>query len=281
MKIGFDLLLWATEVAEAHKPIIEDIKATGYDGVEVPIFAGTPDDYLKLARYLDGLGLERTGVSVIPEGRNPISADRDERRSAVAYMDWVLECCQALGATLLCGPMHSSIGVFTGVGPTEQEFAFARDFHRAAGDIGEKRNVTIAVEPLNRFECYLFNTMDALSAHIDTVGHPRITALYDTFHSNIEEAAPVAAFARNSRNVGHVHITENDRGVPGRGHVPWAQTFKAIKQSGYDGWLTIEAFGRSLPALAAATKIWRDLSESPEAVYRDGYTFIRRSWDAA
>src|SRR5690606_8969061 len=108
-----------------------------------------------------------------------------------------------------------------------------------------------------------------------------VSVMYDTFHANIEEADPVAAFARNARRVGHVHISENDRGVPGRGHVPWSETFRAIRGSGYDGWLTIEAFGRSLPELAAATRVWRDLSESPEAVYRDGYRLIRDGWDAA
>ena len=50
---------------------------------------------------------------------------------------------------------------------------------------------------------------------------------------------------------------------------------------GYDGWLTIESFGRGLPALAAATRVWRDFAESPEAVYRDGYRWIRDGWDAA
>ena len=79
----------------------------------------------------------------------------------------------------------------------------------------------------------------------------------------------------------HIHISENDRGVPGRGHVPWAETFSAIKASGYDDWLTIEAFGRALKDLAAATKVWRDFAESPEAVFREGYEHIRRGWEAA
>ena len=78
--------------------------------------------------------------------------------------------------------------------------------------------------------------------------------MYDTFHANIEEQDPVAAFHDARRHISYVHISENDRGVPGRGHVPWARTFAAIKESGYDGWLTIEAFGRGLPELAAATR---------------------------
>ena len=123
--------------------------------------------------------------------------------------------------------------------------------------------------------------MADLSAHIDFVDHPTIKAMYDTFHANIEEADPIGAYTKHRKNVVHIHISENDRGVPGRGHVPWAETFTAIKRVGYDGWLTIEAFGRGLPALAAATRVWRDFAESPEAVYRDGYKYIRNGWKKA
>jgi D-psicose/D-tagatose/L-ribulose 3-epimerase len=123
--------------------------------------------------------------------------------------------------------------------------------------------------------------MDELGAYVASLGHPAIQAMYDTFHANIEETDPVAAFTRNAAHVVHVHISENDRGAPGRGHVPWAETFSALKSSKYDGWLTIEAFGRGLPELAAATRVWRDFAESPEAVYREGYACIRNGWDAA
>ncbi len=122
--------------------------------------------------------------------------------------------------------------------------------------------MTIVLEAVNRFESYFVNTMDDLAAYLDSVDHPAITGMYDTFHANIEEQDPVAAFTRNARHLSYVHISENDRGVPGRGHVPWAETYAAIKGSGYDGWLTIEAFGRGLPELAAATRVWRDLAES-------------------
>ena len=72
--------------------------------------------------------------------------------------------------------------------------------------------------------------------------------------------------------INHVHVSENDRGTPGKGHVPLAMTFAALKEGGYDGWLTIEAFGRALPALAAATRVWRDFFPEREEVYRHGFT---------
>jgi D-psicose/D-tagatose/L-ribulose 3-epimerase len=282
MKIGFCMLLWTAAVTEAHRPILEDLKKTGYDGVEIPVFGGTPDDYAKLGRMLDGIGLGRTAISVIPgEEKNPLSADAADRQRGTDYLKWSVDCTAALGARVIGGPLHQTLGYFSGAPLTAEERKRARDVHHVVGDHAKKQNVTLALEAINRFESYFANTMDILCGYVAYVDHPAIKAMYDTFHANLEERDPVAAFTRNSKHVVHVHISENDRGVPGRGHVPWAETFKAVKSSGYDGWLTIEAFGRGLPELAAATRVWRDLSESPEAVYREGYRTIRDGWDAA
>jgi D-psicose/D-tagatose/L-ribulose 3-epimerase len=277
MKIGMCMFLWTTNVTPEHEEVLRDIKATGYDGVEIPVFEGEPEDYARLGALLDRIGLERTAVSAIGDpAKNLISADAEERAAGIAHMKWAIDCASALGANVLSGPLHSTLGRFSGEGPTRDEFCRSVESQRAIGDYAETRNITIGLEALNRFECYLLNTMDALAAHLDEIGHPRIRAMYDTFHANIEEEDPIGAFSRNVETIVHVHISENSRGVPGRGNIPWVETFAAIRASGYEGWLTIEAFGRALPDLAAATKVWRDFAESPQAVYREGYRHIRQ-----
>ncbi|YCI06990.1 sugar phosphate isomerase/epimerase (plasmid) [Ensifer sp. D2-11] len=282
MKIGMCMFLWTTSVGRKHEKLLRDIRATGFDGVEIPIFEGTPDDYRRLGALLDGIGLERTAVSAMSDpSMNLISPENATRKRGIAYMQWAIDCAAALGAQTLSGPLHSTLGQFSGTGPTAAELRRSISSQRTIGDYAAQRGVTVALEALNRFECYLVNTMDDLAAHIDAIGRPNIRAMYDTFHSNIEEADPVGAFTRNADRIVHVHISENDRGVPGRGNIPWPETFKAIRASGYDGWLTIEAFGRALKDLAAATKVWRDFSETPEVVYRDGYCHIRDGWKAA
>ena len=281
MKIGMCMFLWTTHVTQDHEALLRDIKATGFDGVEVPIFEGTPDHFARLGGLLDDIGLARTAVAAMGDPAMNLIGDAAARGAGVAHMRHVIDCAQALGASTVAGPLHSTLGQFSGVGPTAEEIGHSIASQRAIGDHAAARGVTVALEALNRFECYLVNTMGDLGAHLDAVGHPNIRAMYDTFHCNIEESDPIAAFTDNLRHIAHVHISENDRGVPGRGNIPWAETFRAIRRSGYDGWLTIEAFGRGLPALAAATKVWRDFAESPEAVYRDGYAHIRRGWDKA
>ncbi len=282
MKIGMCMFLWTTHVSSAHEDLLRDIKATGFDGVEIPIFEGNADEYRQLADLLDSIGLERTAVSAMGDpSMNLISPDSHVRATGVEYMKWAIDCAAALGASKLSGPLHSTLGQFSGEGPTAEELAFSVDSQRRIGDHAGKKGVTIGLEALNRFECYLVNTMKDLAAHLDAIDHPAIKAMYDTFHANIEEADPIGAYEKNRDHVVHIHISENDRGVPGRGNIPWAETFAAIRKSGYDDWLTIESFGRSLKDLAAATKVWRDFAESPEAVYRDGFAHIRKGWDAA
>lgn len=275
MKIGMCMFLWTTRVGPEHEALLADIRATGFDGVEIPVFEGTPDDYARLGKALDGLGLSRTAVSAMGDpGMDLISPDATVRRAGVDRMRWVLDCSAALGADRVSGPLHSVLGQFSGQGPTTDELARAAESQREVGAHAATVGVTVGLEALNRFECYLLNTMADLAAFIRRVDHPNIRAMYDTFHANIEEADPIGALTRNRNEVVHIHLSENDRGVPGRGNIPWDETFAAIRDIGYDDWLTIESFGRGLPDLAAATKVWRDFAESPEAVYRDGFAHI-------
>lgn len=281
MKFGFCMLLWTTSVTARHASILRDLKATGYDGVEIPIFGGTPDEYKRLAEMLDRIGLERTAISAMGDPSMNLIGDVAARKAGVAFVKNAIDCAEALGAKVLSGPLHSTLGAFSGAGPTRVEKQRSVASQRAIGDHAGQHGVVIGLEALNRFECYLVNTMADLSADIDEIGHPNIRAMYDTFHANIEEADPIKAYTKHVGNIVHVHLSENDRGVPGRGNIPWKRTFSAIRDSNYDGWLTIEAFGRGLKDLAAATKVWRDLAESPRAVYRDGYKHIKRGWKQA
>ena len=278
MKIGMCLFLWTTHVTADHEGLLCDIKATGFDGVEVPIFEGNTDHYARIGELLDRIGLQRTAVSAMGDPAMNLIGDAAARAAGIAYMRHTLDCASALGATRLSGPLHSTLGHFSGSGPTMAELALSVSSQRAIGDHAAKRGVVIGLEALNRFECYLFNTMQSLCDHLAAIDHPNIRAMYDTFHCNIEEVRPIEAFTRHAPDIVHVHISENDRGVPGRGNIPWAETFQAIRASGYDDWLTIESFGRGLPALAAATKVWRDFAQTPAAVYCEGFAHIKNGW---
>jgi D-psicose/D-tagatose/L-ribulose 3-epimerase len=276
MKIGFNLLLWTGHVDDQFYPLLRKLKKAGYDGVEVPLFGGDTSHYQKLGQVLNDEGLGCTAVTVVPnEEHNPISADPRHREGGLRHVKWAVDCCQAMGAEVLVGPYHQPLGVFTGSGPTEDERSRGAEIHRQAAGYADGKCL-LAIEYLNRFECYFLTTMADAAAYVKRVNHPNFVTMYDTFHANIEEKDPVGVIGKYKRAIGHIHISENDRGTPGKGHVPWKETFKAIKAIKYDGWLTIEAFGRALPDLAAATRVWRDFFRSPEEVYKEGIKLIHK-----
>jgi len=280
MKVGMNLLLWTAFVTEEHFPILEKIKKTGYDGVEIPLFDGDAGHYKKIKKELDNLGLGCTAVTVVNAETNPISPDASIRKAGLERIKWALDMTSVMGGDLLAGPYHSALGVFSGQPPTADERKRAVEVLTQAADHAQKVKVKIAIEYLNRFECYfLTNAMDAKNL-VREINHPYFGTMYDTFHANIEEKNISHAIASMEDTYVHVHISENDRGTPGSGHVHWDETFKALRKAKYDGWLTIEAFGRALPDLAAATKIWRDMFPSPEDVYGNGFKFIKEKWEA-
>ena len=282
MKAGFNMLLWTGHVTEEDFPRLEMLKKAGFDGVEIPLFGGDTAHFEKVGKAIKDNGLGCTSVTVIPdEEHNPISADAGHRKGGLEHLNWAIDCSEALGSEILYGPFYQPLGVFTGEGPSEDEKKRAAQVHQEASDYAAKANVTLAVEYLNRFECYFLNTMADTAKFVKSVNKPNYGVLFDTFHANIEEKDPVGCIGPNIDIIKHVHISENDRGTPGKGHVDFSGTFKALRSGGYDGWFMIEAFGRALPDLAAATRVWRDFFPSPDEVYTEGLKLIKEQWQAA
>ena len=283
MKIGINMLLWTPSVTEEYFSHFETLKQIGYDGVEIPVFDTDVAHYKTVGKAIKDAGLQCSVVSVIPdEAHNPISPNADQRRGAVEYLKQIIDCCEVMDADVLCGPLYQPLGMFSGAGPTDQEKQCAVEVHQQVAPHAQKAGVDIAIEALNRFECYFLNTLADAAAHARRVAHRSVGVMYDTFHGNLEEKDPVNCIGENLDQIKHIHISASDRGTPGKGHVPWKETFKVLRQGGYDRWLTIEAFGRSMPAeLAATTKVWRDLSVNAQEVCEVGFATIKNGWDAA
>ena len=176
---------------------------------------------------------------------------------------------------MLVGPTHSAIGEFTGAGPTEDEFKWGVETMRQAAEHAAGANVTIVTEYLNRFENYFLTSVEQTVNFISAVDHPNVRMMYDTFHANIEEKSLSSAIAAAMPWTKLVHISENDRSTPGQGHVAWDETFDAIRANDWDGWMVVEAFGLALPAIAAATKIWRKMYATEEQLASDALAFMK------
>jgi D-psicose/D-tagatose/L-ribulose 3-epimerase len=283
MRYGMNLLLWSDVVCEEVRPLVDEIKSIGFDAVELPIFELDVAKYACWGKYLDAAGLARTGVTIRGVDDNPMSADPKIRRKGIDANKAALDCCQAAGIEALVGPFHSALGYFSGAGPTADEWRWAVESMREVAEHAEKCGVTLALEYLNRFECYLLNCAADGARFVRDVNHPRCQMMYDTFHSHIEEKNTPAAIRALKGCLAHVHISENDRSTPGAGNVRWKETFDTLHEIGYDNLMVIEAFGLSLDKIAAATKIWRRMYESEKQLARDGLNFMKaevaRRWE--
>ncbi len=275
MKYGVNLMVWTTKVERQHRSLLASIRDWGFEGVELFLSPEEPADIPFLREELNRIGLERTTCAVLPRDAHLPSPDRETHRWGLAYLTQCVERTADLEARLMCGPLHSGLGVMTGRRRTKDEWDRAVEGLQQVARRAAALGVTLCVEPLNRFETYFLNTQEDAAHFIDEIGEPNVRVHFDTFHANIEERNPVQALKALATRVGHVHISENDRGIPGSGHVDWRGTMLALKEIGYNGWLTIESFAQPEPQLASAACIWRDLAASGDSLAREGLAFIK------
>ena len=194
----------------------------------------------------------------------------------------VIDSAAALGAGIVCGPLVVAVGYFSGSSRTEGEWNRAVEAHKYLAEYAGNADIVLSFEPLNRFETYFINTMEDAAAFATAVNHPSFKILYDTFHANIEEKDPITAYDHVREHIGNIHFAENDRGIPGAGHIDFPAMCRKLRSTGYDDWLTIEAFSQGLPELAAATRIWRPLYKDFDTLAVQGFNYVEKCWaDAA
>lgn len=272
--IGFNVLAWSAVMSEQLNPITERLKHIGYDGVECFIDNQNVAAYRRFGDHLTQLGLQRTCVMVVGPDQNPVSESASVREQAVIFLKEAIDRAQAMGATVICGPMHSAFATFSRREPQPDEYAYSAEVLHIAGDYAQQANIILAPEALNRFECYLCNTMKQLLDLVNRADHPNVRAMFDTHHANMEEKRFPDAIRTIAPVLAHVHISENDRGTPGDGHIPWDDTFRTLAELDYNGWMTIEAFTRNDIDFANSINVWREYND-PWNIAENGLKFIK------
>ncbi len=275
MRIGVDLMLWTGCYTRDGVKLIDKAAKLGFDGVEFPVFDPAAVDVEATRKALEGYGLGATVCTVIVTG-SLISPDATDRQAAIDHVTRVLEVSKAFGAECVAGPLYSPVGHLIDRGPNAEEWGLAVASLRKIADVAEKIGITVGIEPLNRFETYFLNTAADATRLCREIGSPNVGVHYDTFHANIEEKDPVAALEKIGRKrLVHVHTSENDRGIPGTGHVPWAATIRTLKAMKYNRWITIESFVPAIKELARAASIWRPLAKDGDDLAKRGLKFLR------
>lgn len=271
-KIGMNLLLWGTEITEDLFPVLEEIKKVGFNGVEIPVFDNRPSVWKPWRRKLDEFGLDRIAVTINGPEFNQIDPDSSNRKATLERNKQALECAAELGSTLMTGPFHSALGVFTGKSPREEELKWCAENIYQLADHARSLGINLGLEYLNRFESYLITSTDELLTLADRVNHPNCKLMFDTFHGNIEEKSMPEAIRKMGSRLVHVQLSENDRSTLGAGHVDFPGILKTLHEIGYTGMLSIEAFS---PKLAVAN-IWRKMFESETQLMNQSLQYLKK-----
>jgi D-psicose/D-tagatose/L-ribulose 3-epimerase len=276
MKLGVNTLIWSASYDNTVEAMLPAIREHGFDGIEIPIFAPSTMSPARVRRALTQHALECNVVSILPNHLSLITDDAAIRRQTIQWMTDLIATTAECGAEMLVGPLYCPVGFLPGRRRTADEWSRAIDAYQQLGEMLTQHNITLAIEPLNRFETFFLNTAADAAALATQVNHPNIGILYDTFHANIEEKDIPAGLLTIGRHLKLIHTCENDRGTPGSGHIDWPGLFSAIAELNYEGWLTIESFGFDLHDLCAAAAIWRDIESTPSTIAFEGVRFLRQ-----
>jgi D-psicose/D-tagatose/L-ribulose 3-epimerase len=199
------------------------------------------------------------------------------RRGGLDYLRTCIDLAAELGSDSVSGPMYSATGKARLLSPAEreQQWAWAVESLGEAADYAGERGVGLAIEPLNRFETDMVNTVEQGVELCERIGRDNVGLLLDTFHMNIEEKDIAEAIRLAGRRIRNFHACENDRGAAGSGHVPWATVLPALRETGYDGLVAVESFTPEIKEIARAVSTWRPVAASGDDLARDALSFLK------
>lgn len=261
----------------AIEPQMERLKSYGVGLLEIPLLR--PDEIdIHGTRAL----ADRHGVELLCSLGLPRTLDVVERPDeALGFLGTAMEATRAIGGSALAGVTYGTIGKTTGRGPTTKEIDGVCSFLERAGRQAASYGLRLGIEPCNRYETHLINRGADAAAIIERTGADNIFIHLDTYHMNIEEMSFEAGFRAAAPFLGYVHVSEANRGVPGRGTIEWAKVMKAIAGIGFQGPIALESMNHVHEDIAGGLAVWRPVAENPDDVIDAGLPFLRQEAEKA
>lgn len=274
MKFGIHAGLWMARWTDPLDPILDTVAELGFDGVEVSLLGMDMDRARALGAAVKARGLEVTCSDGLPVTADVTSADPAIRAAGLAHLKRSVRFADAIGARGLAGVVFAPWGAFDIADKPGRAARSAETLAQVAPDLAEY-GINLGIEALNRFETDLVNTAAEATALAEATGSDRIGVLLDTFHMNMEEKDIRAAIAATGPRLKHVHVSDNDRGVPGSGHVPWAEVRAGLRDADYDGWVVAEMFIKTGTPAGGDLNIWRDIEPDATEAARRTLDFLK------
>lgn len=276
--LGVTTWLWNSPLTDdALATIAPRVAEWGFDVIELPVENAGDWNPETAAKLLADLGLSATVGLVMGDDRNLVATDAATVAHTQDYLRRVLDAAATVGSPSIAGPAYASVGrTWQMDGPTRS--AHLRELADNLGPVvehGLSVGVRLAVEPLNRYETSLINTVEQALEAVAPLPAEGAGVLLDTYHMNIEEKDLPAAIRSAAGRIAHVQVCGNDRGAPGNDHLDWRSILDALDEAGYRGPLCIESFTGGNATIATAASIWRPLERSQDAIATDGLSHLK------
>lgn len=267
---------WSATFTKDDFAILDKAAKLGYDGVEIglipSVVKGLP--VKDAVKKFEDCGLKASFDTALDPDQDISSGNAGFRTKGVDHLLRCLDIVAEFGGNELGGMTYGVWGGFSGYPPTTAELLRSAESLRIAAEYARPLGIDIAIEPLCRFEGYLIPTAEAGLEYLEMVGMRNVGLHLDTFQMNIEEKSLPAAIRLAGSRLVHFHLCASDRGIPGEDHIDWPGVFGALKQVGYDRWITVEAISPDSGENALAAKVWRRVGE-PYEIAAGGLALLR------
>lgn len=269
--------LWDSPFSNTTLSLFPKIKQMGFDAVEIPVEDPALIDVIAVKQALTDNDLKPIICGVFSTARDFTHPDVAFHKNSFDYLLACFDIANALDATFVAGPMYSAVGKARLASPEQRKIEWnlaVENLHKVCV-LAQAQALSIALEPLNRFESDLINTADDVMRLISDINHPAAGVLLDGFHMNIEEPSMEEAVKRVGEKLLHVQVSENYRGTPGTGQTRWQDLKNGLNAINYKGAVSIESFTPQIQALAGAVCIWKPLAASQDAFAENGLQFLK------
>lgn len=279
--IGIHLSYWQEKWDDPLAPLIEKARRAGFDLAEFPLITPNSLDCKALRLELDRLGLKAScGTGLSPQ-TDITSPDPDVRQAGSLHLQNCLNAAKMLGSPILGGLTYAPWGVFPKPDDRGDHRARCIESLKEASRYAEKAGVTLCMEVVNRFEGYLINTVEQGLEMIAAVGSDYLKLHLDTFHLNIEADHIADSIRLAGAKLGHFHAVENNRRIPGEGHIPWIEVAQALDDIHYRGYIVSESFVNPAGEVGQALYIWHPAVHDQDQAACQTAVFLRKCFSNA
>lgn len=276
-KLGVHSLVFTDDWLEkSAKAAIDAAARLGFDLIEVLIFDPATIDAAMTKRLARDAGIEvALGMALGPD-TDISSPDREIAGRGEATVRRCLEIAEEMGVPAVSGIVYAAFNRYSALPTSAQKDQVRTALARLDAHAG-RRGLRIGMEPVNRYESYIINTLDQAGDLIRAIGAKNLFIHMDTFHMNIEESDVAGAIARNADLLGYAHVAENARGAIGAGSFDFKGFFRALARAGFAGGVTLESFSNAVlsPSLAGGLGLWRRQWGDAETTARNALAFLR------